>query len=445
MRYALSRLTRAGLAALAGLTPACGSGTGQHQRDAAIVAKDIAVPTSDSVLNPWLAEGEAGATILSWLAPLGGTRFALRFAQYDGARWSAARTVVQDDSLFIHTTEIPSVRAIGQQRLAAVWQRRIAPPSGEPGYEIRVALSSDGGGTWSPALTPHRSPRPGGSFEFPTAYRTAEGDLGLFWIDPRRQTVRPKPDTPNDVDYLGSRNMMWTTVSPAGALGAEVEVDSITCECCPMGVGVSGDATVFAYRDKLVRETMPAESLRYELDVVRDIAVARLERTDGAPTWRRTGVVHQDGWVYNGCPNNGPAVDARDGRVAVAWWTGESGDPRVQLAFSRNAGRSFGPPVRVSKARAEGQAGVALVPGGAVVIWLEGDEVRARWIGDDGRSGLPTAIGRYGGRHRLAAPIRTRTGGLLVAWLDPRGRLTSRRLVVGGATPGAKMAIGQSP
>ncbi len=403
--------------------------------DPSLVAEAIRAPVADSVLNPWLAEGDDGAAILSWLAPLGGARSALRFAEFDGARWSPVRTVVEDDSLFIHATEIPSVRAIGAGRLAAVWQRRTAPASGEDGYEIRVALSSDRGATWSAALTPHRSPTPGGSFEFPTAYRTAAGELGLFWIDPRRQVVRPRPDNPKELDYLGSRNVMWTTVSPTGALGPELEVDSIACECCPMGVGVSGDATVFAYRDKLVPETMPAESLRYELDVVRDIAVARLGQADGAPSWRHTGVVHRDGWVYNGCPNNGPSVDARDSRVAVAWWTAEGGDPRVQLAFSTDGGHTFGSPARVSDGRTDGQAGVALIPGGAVVIWLEGGEVRARRVGDDGKASSSIALGPYVGRHRLPAPIRTTSSRLVVTWLGSDGRLTSRVLEVGAGTP----------
>ncbi len=440
MRHTLFSLACAGLAAVAALTAGCGRPLGRDRTDAHLVVEAVGAPTTDSVLNPWLAQGDDGTTILSWLAPLGGARFALRFAEFDGGRWSPARTVVEDDSIFIHATEIPSVRAIGEGRLAAVWQRWTTPATGEPDYEIRVALSADGGATWGDAITPHRAPTPGGSFEFPTGYRTGAGDLGLFWIDPRRLTVRPKPGNPKEMDYLGSTTMMWTTVSPTGALGPEVEIDSITCECCPMGVGVSGDATVFAYRDKLVPETMPAESVRYELDVVRDIAVARLDQAGGRASWRRTGVVHRDGWVYNGCPNNGPSVDARDGRVAVAWWTAEGQDPRVQLAFSADGGVSFGPPVRVSDARADGQTGVALIPGGAVVIWLEGAGVRVRRVGDDDRAGPPIALGPYGGRHRLPAPIRTASGRLLVTWLGANGRLTSRVLQV-GPEPSAAVAV----
>ncbi len=434
MRHTLLSLACAGLAALAA---GCGEPVGRDRTDALPVVEAVGAPTTDSVLNPWLAEGDDGTTILSWLAPLGGARFAFRFAEFDGARWSSARTVVEDDSLFIHATEIPSVRAIGEGRLAAVWQRRTTPATGEPGYEIRVALSADGGATWGDAITPHRAPTPGGSFEFPTAYRTAAGTLGLFWIDPRRLTVRPKPGNPKEMDYLGSTAMMWTTVSPTGALGPEMEIDSITCECCPMGVGVSGDATVFAYRDKLVPEIMPAESVRYELNVVRDIAVARLDQAGGGASWRRTGVVHRDGWIYDGCPNNGPSVDARDSRVAVAWWTAEGQDPRVQLAFSTDGARSFGAPIRMSDERTEGQTGVALISGGAVVIWLEGDEVRARRVADDGRAGSPITLGLYGGRHRLPAPIRTASGQLLVTWLGSDERLTSRLLQVGPETSAA--------
>jgi hypothetical protein len=391
---------------------------------------DLASPVHDSVLNPWLAGGPDGRPILSWIAPLGGSRYALRFSTFGGGAWSAPTTVVEDDSIFIHATEIPSVRALNGSTLAAVWQRRSGGGGHHGSYGIRVAFSQDGGATWSQPVTPHRAKVDGATFEFPTAYRTAGGELGLFWIDPRRQTVRHKQDNPEEMDHVGSRNLMWTTVSPDGRLGPEVEVDSVACDCCPMDVALSGDATVFAYRDKELPPGLPIDSLRYETNVVRDIAVARLEAGgDDRPAWREAGIVHRDGWAYNGCPNNGPAVAAGDGRLAIAWWTGEGSRPRVQLAFSDDAGRSFGEVVEVTSGRPEGQVSVALVPDGAVVLWLEQREVYARLVRTDGSTGAPIVLGSSGGRHRLPAPLLAPDGGLVVTWLGPGSRLTSRRIV----------------
>ncbi len=409
---------------------ACGQGSAPGFR-----VTELASPVSDSVLNPWLAGGPGGRPILSWLAPLGGSRYALRFSTFDGSAWSSPATAVEDDSIFIEATEIPSVRALDDRTLAAVWQRRTGG-TGHGAYGIRVAFSADHGATWTRPLIPHRAPMEGGTFEFPTAYRSASGELGLFWIDPRRQTVRHKPDKPEEMDHVGSRNLMWTTVSPDGRLGPEVEVDSVACDCCPMDVALSGDATVFAYRDKELPAGLPIDSLRYETSVVRDIAVARLEARgeSAAPAWRAGGIVHRDGWVYNGCPNNGPAVAAGDGRLAVAWWTAEGSRPRVQLAFSSDAGRSFGEPIQVSSGRPDGQVAVALVPDGAVVLWLENREVHARLVRPDGSAGAPVMLGASGGRHRLPAPVLAPDGGLVVTWLGPGNRLAARRILAAPLT-----------
>jgi hypothetical protein len=396
-------------------------------------ATELASPVPDSVFNPWLAGGPGGRPLLSWLAPLGGSRYALRFSTFGDGVWSTPSTVVEDDSIFIEATEIPSVRALDDRTLAAVWQRRTGG-AGHGTYGIRVAFSADRGATWTRPLVPHRAPSEGGTFEFPTAYRTSRGELGLFWIDPRRQTVRHKPDKPEEMDHVGSRNLMWTTVSPDGRLGPEVEVDSVACDCCPMDVALSGDATVFAYRDKELPPGLPIDSLRYETTVVRDIAVARLEGGEGAaPAWHEGGIVHRDGWAYNGCPNNGPAAAAGGGRLAVAWWTAEGSRPRVQLAFSSDTGRAFGEPIQVSTGRPDGQVAVALVPDGAVVLWLENREVYARLVRPDGSAGEPVVLGGSGGRHRLPAPVVAPEGGLVITWLGPGNRLSSRRILAPSA------------
>jgi hypothetical protein len=144
-------------------------------------------------------------------------------------------------------------------------------------------------------------------------------------------------------------------------------------------------------------------------------------------------VVHRDGWVYNGCPNNGPAVAADGRRLAVAWWTGEGSRPRVQLAFSDDAGRSFGDAVVVASGRPEGQVSLALVPDGAMVLWLENRQVYARLVRADGPTGAEIVLGPSGGRHRLPSPVLAPDGGLVVTWLGPDSRLTSRRILLPSA------------
>jgi hypothetical protein len=82
--------------------------------------------------------------------------------------------------------------------------------------------------------------------------------------------------------------------------------------------------------------------------------------------------VHNDGWKIHGCPVNGPAVDARDRHVAVAWFTASTSDGEAFIAFSDDAGRTFSEPVRVDDEACSGHLDVELLPdGSAAVSWTE--------------------------------------------------------------------------
>ena len=82
--------------------------------------------------------------------------------------------------------------------------------------------------------------------------------------------------------------------------------------------------------------------------------------------------MHDDGWRINACPVNGPMLSARGREVAIAWFTMKNGQGQVYTAFSTDAGRSFGPPIRVDEAGALGRVDIDLLPDGAsLVSWIE--------------------------------------------------------------------------
>jgi len=64
---------------------------------------------------------------------------------------------------------------------------------------------------------------------------------------------------------------------------------------------------------------------------VADIVAAAPERRV-----RTAASVHNDGWVINGCPVNGPRTDAHGNNLAVAWFSAAEPTSRaVNVAFSR--------------------------------------------------------------------------------------------------------------
>jgi hypothetical protein len=106
--------------------------------------------------------------------------------------------------------------------------------------------------------------------------------------------------------------------------------------------------------------------------------------------------------------------------VLAAWVTGAGDVAAVKAAWSRDGGRSFGEPLRLDAGAPAGRVAAALLPGGdGAVAWLEGDELRLRRVGRDGRLGpvgnvAAVAPGRGGGMPRLVAW----DGALAAAWTD---------------------------
>lgn len=169
-----------------------------------------------------------------------------------------------------------------------------------------------------------------------------------------------------------------------------------------------------AYRDRTAAE-------------IRDVSIVRL--MDG--TWTEPTTVSDDGWWIEGCPVNGPAVDAAGERVAVAWFSVAADIPRVSVAFSDDEGASFGDPVRVDQGYPAGRVDLVLLPdGSALVSWLEltrrGEELRLCRVTPDVPCDQPMILavssrGRTSGFPKLALSGEH----LYVAWTQPSEEGTS--------------------
>jgi hypothetical protein len=106
----------------------------------------------------------------------------------------------------------------------------------------------------------------------------------------------------------------------------------------------------------------------------------------------------------------------------------------VNVAFSDNAGATFGAPVRVDGGSPAGRVDVVLLPdGAALVTWVErvgGDvaAVRARRVGRDGSVGAPMTIASSSAARSSGFPRSTVAGtNVLFAWTVP-GRPSAVRV-----------------
>jgi hypothetical protein len=365
----------------------------------------VAVPAGIGSRFPHLAAGHAGPIVLSWLQEQSGGGFALQHATWSDGSWGPSATVASGQDWFVNWADFPSVVPLGKTRWAAHWLQQ--KPGSVYAYDVRIAVSNDAGRNWSPPMSPHDDATPT-EHGFVSLYDLG-GEAHAAWLDGRH--------TGGGHDHAagasGAMTLRSATIGHDGRrLGNDREIDGRVCDCCQTDAAITADGPVVVYRDRDEHE-------------LRDIAIVR--HVDGR--WSAPAAVHSDGWQIDACPVNGPAVDARGRTVAVAWFTAPD-RPRVRLAFSDDAGRSFAPPIEVSSEGAVGRVDVVLLDDGrAVVSWLRssqaGAQLLARPFTRHGAAGDVAVIAAAAVQRSSGFPQMVLAGdGLLFAWTDataPRG------------------------
>jgi hypothetical protein len=361
---------------------------------------EVSAPAADGSAEPFLSSTDDGV-VLSWLEPTSERSYALKVSSYRDNQWSHAVTVAERDDFFVNWADFPTVSQVAPGVLAAHWLQR----SGGPGtydYGVRVVHSSDAGRTWSEPWTPHDDGTPT-EHGFVSFLPLADRAWGLVWLDGREFHAAEGAQPAEEM------TLRFRSVGPEGVPGPEVLVDGRICDCCQTDAALTSRGPVVVYRDRSEQE-------------IRDIYMTRWVNgawTEGAP-------VHADDWKIDACPVNGPAVAARGDQVAVAWFTGAGDVPRVNVAFSGDAGAAFGSPVQVDDGNPAGRVdALMLEDGSALVSWLERTssgqaEVRARRVWPEGRTGPAATVtvssdARASGFPRMAA---LGDGSLLIAWTD---------------------------
>jgi hypothetical protein len=298
---------------------------------------------------PFVAADPAGGFLVSYVS-----EGSFRVAGVRGGHWSEAKTVA-GGNLLVNSADFPSI-AVDGTTLRASWSTR-----NEHGAVIHLAQSTDGGATWSAPVTPH--PDQVSQFGFVSL---VSGDS--VWLDGRKLK--------GGVEGEGEMELR----------ASDALLDPRVCDCCQTAAAMTSDGPVVAYRDRSDGE-------------VRDIAYVR--RT--ASGWSEPKLLHADGWKIEGCPVNGPQLDARGRRVVAAWFTAANNEPRVNVAFSDDAAASFSEPVRIDLGRSTGHVDVAFLDDStAVVTFLDGGALHARKVSRDATLGAPLRIAETGGFPRMA-------------------------------------------
>jgi len=354
---------------------------------------EIASPAGGGSAQANLTTGPGGETYLSWMETNDAGWPALKFAMKTPTGWSGIRTITEGDGLVVNYADFPSLLAIDKNNFAAHWMTAI-PNEGE-GYNVNVALSHDGGATWTKPAVPNRDGTPT-EHGFVSLAPLASGGITAIWLDSRKLE---KEST--DVA------MMAAPISNEGVAGSETVVDDRVCECCQTSSVAVNGGILTVYRDRSKEE-------------IRDIAIVRFD----GKQWSSPKLVANDNWMIDACPINGPAIAAKGNDVVVAWFTIVKNMSRINAAFSTDGGNTFGKPIQVDDGDPVGRVDVVMLESGkAVVSWLEKKEkvaeLRAKQVQADGAALPAITIGTTGAGTASGFPrMELSQGTITFAWTD---------------------------
>lgn len=394
--------------ATAGVLWAQTAPTRDGQTPAPVAALEaLALEAGTGSAQPHLSATPSGTVVLSWLEPGDGDgRTRLRVAELakDGRTWGNVRTVAEGTHWFVNWADVPSVVPITDTTWAAHWLER-SDPDTRYAYDVRVVVSRDGGRTWSAPVTPHDDgTRTEHGFVSFFRWPNTADDVGLAWLD-GRATKSPEATGAHAGHGAGNMALRVARLTSDGAVHDGRIVDDRVCECCPTTALTLDDGVLLGYRNRGDDETRDTHVVRYRGD------------------WQRDHVAVRDGWQIAACPVNGPALTRVTDGVALAWFTAEGDDPRVQVAFSRDGGTTWSSATRVDGGRTLGRIGLAAHPqGGGVVSWIaaetNGATVRLRRVAPDGTTGAPI-VAAHVASSRLSGYPRIVAAGdaLVVAWV----------------------------
>ena len=378
----------------------CEKGPGAHTNHYETTV--LQIPAAAGSMAPNLATGPDGTVVLSWIEPEG-EGHALQFSVFADYTWGDARTVVTGDNWFVNWADFPSVVPVSDSDWAAHWLVR--REAGGYAYDIHAALSDDAGKSWSEPFLPHTD---GTDTEhgFVTIFPDQDG-IGMVWLDGRK-FVNEYDE--NDVAASGM-TLRSAVFGIDGVAKKEVLVDDLICDCCQTDVAVTSRGAVAVYRDRTAEE-------------IRDIYLTRSVEGE----WQAGKPVGVDNFEIPGCPVNGPVIQANGDDLAVAWFSGNNEVPKVQVAWSDDAGQTMTKPVRVADGDLYGHVGGAMLPNGDMAVtWLSTADggkaaLHLRRVSSNGESGPDQVIAEAAGVAAFSVPqVLLVDENLLLAWTDTSG------------------------
>ena len=351
-----------------------------------------------------------GSLSLSWISSKEENIAFLNYSQYKKGRWIKPQVIASGSDWFVNWADFPA-HAINQDLIITSHLKKSA--SGKYTYDVVLNLQKLSGEKIKEDFLLNTD---GVKAEHGFVSIIANNKKGFFitWLD-GRNTIEKKLDGDHK-----PMTIRFAEITDKGDVIKESELDASTCDCCQTSIAITNDGPIVVYRDRSEEE-------------VRDIY--SVKNING--TWEKPNAVHDDGWIINGCPVNGPKVAVNSKNLAVSWFTVSNNHPLVNVSFSKNNGNSFGAPLKVNDHDAIGRVDVAFLNDEEVIVsYMEVDDIgtylRIKKVSFDGKISEPITISKIdGGRNTGVPQLEIIDSEIFIVWtifLDGMNQLKSIKL-----------------
>lgn len=313
-------------------------------------AERVDFQASPNASTPSLAVDPARGLIITWQSRQG-SESSLHYALLSAEGRELRRGVIASGSdWFVNWADFPSLTVLDNNDWVTYWLQKSAPDA--YAYDLRVLRSSNGGGRWGEALTPHDDGTPT-EHGFASMLPLGDSRVQLLWLDGRHSGGAAEGHAEGHADE-GPMTLRGATLDWRGRILDPVEIDARTCSCCQTDVARIGDRALLVYRDR-------------SEDEIRDIYL--VERA-GDGSWSSPEPVHADNWKIAACPVNGPAIAANGDRALVVWPT--QVDDALAVRYRVRIGDGWSPMQTLEQApQTLGRVDVAPdVDGGFAISWI---------------------------------------------------------------------------
>ncbi|AFL81575.1 hypothetical protein Aeqsu_2113 [Aequorivita sublithincola DSM 14238] len=362
-------------------------------------------PTSGNSALPRLF-GTENQLFMSWVETKDSISV-LYFSTFEEGKWTKPYEVNSGSDWFINWADFPAI-AENNGNIIITYLQKSA--NGKYTYDAKINLFSAETQTWKKNILLHND---GTASEHGFVSIVPQGKSSFYaiWLDGRNT----KAEAGGHGNHgAGAMSLRGRLVHADGTMQPDLELDNRVCDCCQTAMTSIENAPLLVYRNRTGSE-------------VRDIS--RIGLFDDS--FSESQPIFNDNWEIPGCPVNGPSIASYKNNAVVAWFTAVNDNPKVQLAFSKDKGKTFAAPIQVNTYKTLGRVDVVMISENtAIVSWMEnlGEDtlIQVMRISADGTEGFPVTISKTSFERASGFPQLEIAGNTLyAAWTMVDGKKKS--------------------